>query len=128
MPVWVDADGIFTSFAPDTGLEADPCTNKAGEGRIFALDFLTGEPALRRIPGAESLIDGTDSQQQDVAGLTIAEGIPSPARLTFGARGSVLMTVAFSGGPSIGGAQFLVWELPPFPSRTQTLFWEEIIY
>jgi len=126
-PVVINRVLIFTSFAPDAGLETNPCTSKAGEGRIFALDFLTGEPALRRIPGAESLIDGTDSQQQDVAGLTIAEGIPSPARLTFGARGSVLMTVAFSGGPSIGGAQFLVWELPPFPSRTQTLFWEEII-
>jgi hypothetical protein len=126
-PVVINRVLIFTSFAPDSGLETNPCTNKAGEGRIFALDFLTGEPALSRIPGAESLIGGTDSEQQDVAGLTVAEGIPSPARLTFGARGSVLMTVAFSGGPSVGGAQFLVWELPPFPSRTQTLFWEEII-
>ncbi len=110
---------------PRGGWETE--TNKAGQGRIFALDFLTGEPALNRIPGAENLISGSDSEKASAAGLTVAEGIPSPARLTFGARGSVLMTVAFSGGPSVGGAQFLVWELPPFPSRTQTLFWEEII-
>lgn len=126
-PVVINRVLIFTSFAPDAGLEANPCENKAGEGRIFALDFVTGEPALNRIPGAENLLEGSDTDKDNAAGRFVAEGIPSPARLTFGARGSVLMTVAFSGGATSGGAQFLVWELPPFPSRTQTLFWEEII-
>jgi hypothetical protein len=53
--------------------------------------------------------------------------MPTPAQLTFGARGSVLMSVAFTGGPVAGGSQFIVWELPPLPTRTQTLFWEELL-
>lgn len=126
-PVVINRVLVFTSFAPDAGIDGNPCTNKAGVGRVFALDYLSGEPALSRIPGASAMLGGTDDQQRSAAGLTVSEGIPSPARLTFGSRGSVIMTVAFAGGPTVGGAQFLVWDLPPFPSRTQTLFWEEIM-
>lgn len=126
-PVVINRVLVFTTFAPDSGVEDNPCINKPGVGRAFALDYLSGEPALGRVPGADTLLSGSSSQKEDAAGLSIAEGMPSPARLTFGARGSVVMTVAFAGGPTAGGAQFLVWELPPFPSRTQTLFWEEIM-
>jgi Tfp pilus tip-associated adhesin PilY1 len=126
-PAVVNRVLIFTTFAPTTGQSTDPCIESAGSGRIFALDYLSGEPALVRIPGAQGIIQGSSSQKQAAAGLTVAEGMPTPAQLTFGARGSVVLTVAFSGSSTVGGAQFLVWELPPFPTRTQTLFWEEIL-
>ncbi len=119
---------VFTTFAPASGEQSeDPCSESTGVGRIFALDYLSGEPAMARIPGAENIIQGSSSQQQAAAGLTVAQGMPTPAQLTFGARGSVVLTVAFSGSSTVGGAQFLVMELPPFPARTQTLFWEEIL-
>ena len=82
---------------------------------------------MARIPGAENILQGSSTQEQSAAGLTVAQGMPTPAQLTFGARGSVVLTVAFSGSSTVGGAQFLVLELPPFPARTQTLFWEEIL-
>lgn len=119
---------VFTTYAPASGEESsDPCVESAGVGRIFALDYLSGEPAMARIPGAENILQGSSTQEQSAAGLTVAQGMPTPAQLTFGARGSVVLTVAFSGSSTVGGAQFLVLELPPFPARTQTLFWEEIL-
>ena len=127
-PVVINRVLIFTTFAPDTGTTS-VCTAGTGVGSVFALDFITGEPALIRIPGARNsgILRGTDAQNKIAAGVTVAEGMPTPAQLTFGARGSVLMSVAFTGGPIAGGSQFLVWELPPFPTKTQTLFWEELL-
>jgi hypothetical protein len=125
-PVVVNRVLIFTTFAPNTNL-SNPCTQSTGVGNIFALDYLSGEPALVRIPGAKNLIQGSSSQQNASAGRTVAQGMPTPAQLTFGARGSVVLTVAFTGSASAGGSQFLVWQLPPFPTRTQTLFWEQML-
>jgi len=120
---------VFTTFAPDQS-NNNPCVAAFGEGRLFAIDFLTGEAALARIPGAQTtVLQGVTSQSDadQIAGVKVAEGIPSAAQITYGVRGSAILTIAFSGSPAAGGAQFLIWELPPFPSRTQTLFWEEII-
>ncbi|GBD38922.1 Type IV pilus biogenesis factor PilY1 [bacterium HR37] len=126
-PVVINRVLIFATFAPDIGGSEDPCTSSAGVGRVFAIDYLTGEPALARVPGAKKLIQGNDSEKENAAGRTVAEGMPTPAQLTFGARGSVVLTMAFTGSAATGGSQFLVWELPPFPTRTQTLFWEEML-
>ena len=127
VPVVINRVLIFTTYFPKVG-SSDPCTSGTGLGRIFALDFITGAAALSRIPGVTNsdLLKGTSVQKEGAAGSTVAEGMPTPAQLTFGARGSVLMSVAFTGGPVAGGSQFIVWELPPLPSRTQTLFWEEL--
>jgi Tfp pilus tip-associated adhesin PilY1 len=125
-PVVVNRVLIFTTFAPNTNL-TNPCSQSTGVGNIFALDYLSGQPALVRIPGAKNLIGGSSSQQNAAAGRTVAQGMPTPAQLTFGARGSVVLTVAFTGNSTTGGSQFLVWQLPPFPTRTQTLFWEQML-
>jgi len=127
-PVVISRVLLFTTFAPALESE-DPCTSGTGLGRIFALDFISGAAALSRIPGVKNsdVLKGTDAQQSVAAGSTVAYGMPTPAQLTFGARGSVLMSVAFTGGPVAGGSQFIVWELPPLPSKTQTLFWEELL-
>ncbi|MEQ9619197.1 MAG: PilC/PilY family type IV pilus protein [Deltaproteobacteria bacterium] len=128
VPVVINRVLIFTTFAPELG-STNPCIGGTGLGRIFAIDFITGAAALTRIPGVNEteILKGTSDQKNAAAGATVAEGMPTPAQLTFGARGSVLMSVAFTGGPVAGGSQFLVWELPPLPTRTQTLFWEEIL-
>jgi len=128
-PLVINRILIFTTFAPVIAGQSssDPCAENVGAGRVFALDYLSGEPALGRIPGAENVVQGTSAQQKLAAGLTVAQGMPTPAQITFGGRGSVIFTVAFSGSAATGGAQFLVWKLPPFPARTQTLFWEEIL-
>jgi hypothetical protein len=125
-PVVIKRVLLFTTFAPSPETE-NICAGGAGEGRLFALDYLSGEPALARVPGAESLLGGDANQQEATAGKTVAFGMPTPAQLTFGARGSVIMTVAFSGSAASGGANFLVLELPQLPTRTQTLFWEELL-
>jgi Tfp pilus tip-associated adhesin PilY1 len=127
-PVVISRVLIFTTFAPALESE-DPCTSGTGLGRIFALDFISGAAALSRIPGVKNsdVLKGTSAQQSAAAGSTVAYGMPTPAQLTFGARGSVLMSVAFTGGPVAGGSQFIVWELPPLPSKSQTLFWEELL-
>jgi len=126
-PVVIRSVLLFTTFAPDPLAEENPCGAGLGEGRIFALDFLTGEPALVRVPGAANLLEGSDTEKEDTAGKTVAQGMPTPAQLTFGSRGSVILTIAFSGSPTTGGANFLVMELPQLATRTQTLFWEEIL-
>ena len=126
VPVVINRVLIWTTFVPDAAASSNPCVGRTGVGRIFAVDYLTGEPALARIPGAQSLIEGSDEQKKLASGRTVAYGMPTPAQLSFGARGSVVFVVAFSGSASAGSSQFLVWELPPFPSRTQTLFWEEV--
>jgi Tfp pilus tip-associated adhesin PilY1 len=128
IPVVINRVLIFTTYAPEPESE-DPCTGGTGRGRIYALDFITGASALARIPGVKDseILKGSDAQKESASGATVAHGMPTPAQLTFGARGSVLMSVAFTGGPVAGGSQFIVWELPPLPTRTQTLFWEEIL-
>lgn len=125
-PVVINRVLVFTTFAPNTNL-TNACAQSTGVGNIFALDYLSGQPALVRIPGAKNLIQGSSTQQNAAAGRTVAQGMPTPAQLTFGARGSVVLTVAFTGNSTTGGSQFLVWQLPPFPTRTQTLFWEQIL-
>ena len=125
-PVVIARTLLFTTFAPDPETE-NICAAGAGEGRLFALDYLSGEPALARVPGAQSLLSGSADQQAVTVGKTVAFGMPTPAQLTFGARGSVIMTVAFSGNAAGGGANFLVLELPQLATRTQTLFWEELL-
>jgi Tfp pilus tip-associated adhesin PilY1 len=124
-PVVINRVLIWTTFAPNVDL-TNPCSDVSGVGRIFAVDYLTGQPALARIPGAEPLIEGSQAQKALASGKTVATGMPTPSQLSFGARGSVVLVVAFSGSASVGSSQFLVWELPPFPTRTQTLFWEEV--
>jgi len=117
---------VFTTFAPDS-LNTNPCTASFGAGRLFALDYLTGASALSRIPGAkQSILDGVTGADH-IAGATVAEGLPTTANLAFGTQGSAVLTVAFSGSPGSGGAQFLIWETPQKPAVTQTLFWEEIL-
>ncbi|MEE9252357.1 MAG: hypothetical protein V3U74_03280, partial [Thermodesulfobacteriota bacterium] len=123
-PVVINRVLIWTTFAP--GALDNPCEEVSGKGRIFAIDYLTGEPALSRVPGATSMLEGSDDEIKLASGRDVAEGMPTPAQLSFGARGSVVLVVAFSGSASKGSSQFLVWELPPFPTRTQTLFWEEV--
>jgi hypothetical protein len=126
-PVVIERVLIFTTFAPDADT-GNACTAGTGEGRVFALDYLSGEPALVRVPGAQGLLSGSDIQKQATSGKTVGPGMPTPTQLTFGARGSVIMTVAFSGSAEAGGGvNFLVLELPQLPTRTQTLFWEELL-
>ena len=66
---------VFTSFAPDSA-STNPCIPSFGKGRLFALDYLTGQPALNRIPGAQqSILDGeSDSTAANIAGANVAEG------------------------------------------------------
>jgi Tfp pilus tip-associated adhesin PilY1 len=125
-PVVINRVLVFATFAPNTNL-TNPCAQSTGVGNIFALDYLSGQPALVRIPGAKSLVQGSSSQQSQASGRTVAQGMPTPAQLTFGAHGSVVLTIAFTGNSTTGGSQFLIWELPLFPTRTQTLFWEQIL-
>ncbi len=124
-PVVINGVLVFTTFDPDPNLD-NPCSGGIGNGRVFALDYLTGEPALARIPGAQSLIQGSTGEQAQAAGLTAASGMPTPAQLTFGPSGNVVFSVAFSGSAALGGSSFLVWEFARLPSNTSTHFWEEI--
>jgi hypothetical protein len=125
-PVVIQRALVFTTYAPSPET-SDACGAGTGEGRLFALDYLSGEPALARVPGAQDLLSGSDTEKQATVGKTVALGMPTPAQITFGARGSVILTVAFSGSAAGGGANFLVMELPQLPTRTQTLFWEELL-
>ncbi len=134
VPVVINRVLLFTTYAPDLE-SSDPCSGGTGFGRIFALDFITGSAALARIPGVvdSDILSGSADQEKLTAGVTVAEGMPTPAQMTYGARGSILMSVAFTGGPASvgsnegGGSQFIIWEMPPLPMRSQLLFWEEIL-
>ena len=121
---------LFSTFEPDALLD-NSCSAGPGVGRIFALDYLTGESALARIPGSDKIISGSDTQKAAAAGKSVGVGMPTPASLTFGERGSLVMTIAFTGGVSgdggDSGASFIVITIADFPQRTQTLYWEELI-
>jgi len=112
---------IFTTFVPDTGA-IDACTAGLGSGRVYALDYITGAAALFRIPGASTLISGTG-----VAGVQGGEGMPTPGQVSFTERGTLSLSIAFSGSGTSGGAEFLLWELAKLPSQSQLVYWEEII-
>ena len=120
-PIVFNSVLIFTTFNPDAGA-VNLCTGGLGTGRIFALDFITGAPALFRIPGALSLISS-----KDVAGIRGGEGMPTPAQISFSEKGNVSLSIAFSGSGTSGGAQFHIWELARLPSQSQLVYWEEII-
>jgi len=89
---------VFATFEPDAILE-NSCSIGPGVGRIFVLDYLTGRPALARLPGSHGLLAGqSDSQKAAAAGRTVGVGKPTPASLSSGEGGSLVMTIAFSGG------------------------------
>jgi len=121
-PAVINGVMVFTTFKPDSG-DIDICTAGLGSGRIFALDYITGASALFRIPGAQATI-GSD---HSIAGIKGGEGMPTPAQLSYSSKGTITMSLAFSGSGVTGGAQFLIWELPKLPASTQTLYWQEII-
>ncbi len=113
---------LFETFVPPDGGDDASCTS-SGTGRIFALDYLSGEPALARVSGARESI--LSSEKNLIAGKNIAQGLAAVPRLIQGGRGSPTLTLAFSGSLSAGGPQYVVWGLPPFPG-TQLLYWKEI--
>lgn len=109
------------------GPAGSTCGGELGKGRLFVVDFQTGGSALIKVPGASSLLRGTDAQKSDAAGINASEGLPSELSITRGSGGSTLISISFTGGPSSNGPRFLIWELPKLPQQTQMLFWEEII-
>lgn len=120
-PVVIERRLLFTTFVPESG-EIEECSAGLGQGRIFGIDFITGQAALGTVPGAEGVLGGANA-----AGIEGGEGMPTPPQLTYTSTGTVTMSLAFSGSGVVGGAQFLIWELPRLPSNTQSLYWEEVI-
>ncbi len=121
VPVVINGALVFVTFAPTPVERALPCTPAFGDTRVFALDFVTGAPALSRIRGAVAANSNISSSS---AGLQLSQGISSGTTLTFGSENSVILTISTSGNEE--GASFIVWEVP-IAVQTQTLFWEEVL-
>lgn len=125
-PLVINRILIFTTFAPNPSVSDNPCETTSGEGRIFAVDYLSGEAAISRVPGAAKILadrfNVTGQGAESVSGIGLAEGMPTESSLTT-SRNSVIITSAISGP---GGTQFLIIEGPSFPSDTQTLYWKEL--
>lgn len=112
---------VFVTFAPTPVELTLPCKPAFGNTRVFAIDFLTGQPALHRIPGAKA---AESTISETTAGLELSAGISSGAVLTYGSENSVILSISTTGDED--GAGFIVWE-NTIPSQTQTLFWEEVL-
>ncbi len=121
IPAVINSTLVFVSFAPTPFERALPCRPAFGDTRVFALDFVTGTPALSRIRGA---VAANSNINDNSAGLQLSQGISSGTTLTYGSENSVILTISTSGNED--GASFIVWEVP-LAVQTQTLFWEEIL-
>lgn len=121
IPVVINSALVFVTFAPTPFERALPCRPAFGDTRVFALDFVTGAPALSRIRGA---VEANPNITESSTGLQLSQGISSGTTLTHGSENSVILTISTSGNED--GANFIVWDVP-LTVRTQTLFWEEIL-
>jgi len=121
IPVVINGALVFVTFAPTPFEITSPCRTAFGDTRVFALDFVTGIPALSRIRGAVAANNNINSSS---AGLQLSQGISSGTTLTYGSESSVILTISSSGNED--GASFIVWEVP-IAVQTQTLFWEEVL-
>jgi type IV pilus assembly protein PilY1 len=86
----------YTSFAPNFGTQTDPCFVGEGTGRLYALNYKTGNAAFN----LDDSLDGTISRSDRSA--IIGTGIPSGVIITFIAGKAVAYVgVGGPGGPRI---------------------------
>jgi type IV pilus assembly protein PilY1 len=86
----------YTSFAPNFGSVADPCFVGEGTGRLYALNYKTGN-AVFNLDGS---LDGAISRS-DRSG-TIGTGMPSGVIMTFiGGKGVAYVGVGGPEGPRV---------------------------
>jgi len=121
-PLVIDSVLVFLTFAPTPIDLTLPCRNTFGNTRVFALDYITGQPKLHRIAGAKAI---EPNISESTAGIEISTGISSGATLT-STSNSVVLSFSTSGSPDEGGVVYAVFEMPR-PNQTQTLFWEEVL-
>jgi len=112
-PVVINRLLIFTTFLPTSLENRNECESNEGEGRVYAIDYLTGQGMLRR------LIAGKPANS---AGQTLAKGIPSAPSLS-SSRNITTLAVTISGA---SGANFLVYNVP-IGQQSNTVFWQEIL-
>jgi hypothetical protein len=75
----------YTTFTPDLGDPGDPCFLSEGKGRLYALNYKTGE-AVFNIDGIS--IGGLELTEEDRSKI-IGPSIPSGVIITFIANQSV---------------------------------------
>jgi type IV pilus assembly protein PilY1 len=86
----------YTSFAPNFGTETDPCFVGEGTGRLYALNYKTGNAVFN----LDASLDGTISRNDRSA--TIGTGIPSGVIITFiGGKAVAYVGVGGPGGPRV---------------------------
>jgi type IV pilus assembly protein PilY1 len=86
----------YTSFAPNFGTESDPCFVGEGTGRLYALNYKTGNAAFN----LDGSLDGAISRSDRSA--TIGTGIPSGVIITFvEGKAAAFVGVGGPGGPRV---------------------------
>jgi type IV pilus assembly protein PilY1 len=86
----------YTSFAPNFGTVSDPCFVGEGTGRLYALNYKTGNAAFN----LDASLDGTISRGDRSA--IIGTGIPSGVIITFiGGKAVAYVGVGGPGGPRV---------------------------
>jgi type IV pilus assembly protein PilY1 len=86
----------YTSFAPNFGTETDPCFVGEGTGRLYALNYKTGNAAFN----LDASLDGAMSRSDRSA--IIGTGIPSGVIITFiEGRAVAYVGVGGPGGPRV---------------------------
>ena len=121
-PWVIDSVLVFLTYAPTPSDLVSACEFAPGNTRVFALDYITGQPKLHRIAGAKAV---NNNISNSTAGIEIFEGLSSGATLS-STPNSVVLSFSTSGSSQGGGAGYAEWEMP-LANQTQTLFWEEVL-
>ena len=121
-PWVIDSVLVFLTFAPTPSDHVSACKFAPGNTRVFALDYITGQPKVHRIAGAKAV---NNNISNSTAGIEIFEGISSGATLS-STPNSVVLSFSTTGSSENGGAGYAEWEMP-LANQTQTLFWEEVL-
>lgn len=112
---------FFTTHTPGTSNAADPCSISAlGEGRLYALDYLTGEAALN-FDSTNDTQDGTVLARSDRS-TSLGVGIPSPPTLIVTEQGGAKLIIG-TGDPS-GDIKTEVIEIPG-GSDVEIYYWKQ---
>jgi type IV pilus assembly protein PilY1 len=109
-PVVVGGAAYYTTFTPTAGADDDPCFMGDGTGRLYALNYLTGE-AVHNYDTASPTIGRNDRS------LTIGTAIPSGLVIAL-LQGNLSGFVGIRGGilkPDIGS-----------PSPIHRVYWRDI--
>jgi len=109
---------FFTTYTPGTGNSSDKCSVEGlGGGRLYALNYLTGEAIPNLFNNEDSSQLGREDRYRE-----LGVGIPSPPTLVITASGGAKLIIGTGGAGGTTGAETI--EIPS-TSSAKIYYWKQ---